>query len=124
VALPHWLAWAGALTLPALALIPFGIAQVVANIKQENYFVSRLPEKDVNDAIGFLGAASLGISTLGLLVLKFAFTGKLPFGWRPFAFAGLQGFTPFVALAAAMAPLALYYLFLRKRLDQASRPKP
>jgi hypothetical protein len=111
----------GAVTIPALALFLYGVAQVIANIKQENYFVSKVPEKDINDAIGFMGAASLGISTIGLVALKFLFTGKLPFGFHPFAFAGFHGFAPFFGIALAMIPLAMYYVFLTRKLDKASR---
>jgi hypothetical protein len=123
VTLPGWLAWAGAVTVPALALIPFGLAQAVANIKQENFFVAKVPEGDINEAIGFLGAASLAVATAGLVGLKFLFTGRLPFGWRPVAaFAGLAGFTPFLVIAAALVPLAACLLFLRHKLAAASAP--
>ncbi len=112
-------------TIPALALFAFGVAQVIANIKQENFLMSRAPEKDVNDVIGFLGAASLGVSTAGLVALKFLFKGKLPFGWQPIAaFTGLHGFTAFLAIAIAMIPLAAFYVYLTRRLDKASRLPP
>lgn len=128
IALPAFLSWAGSLTLPALALIPFGIFQVVANIKQENYFIAKAPPEDVNDAIGFLGSASLAITTVGLVAMKFLFSGKLPFGLRPFAsFMGLTGFTPFIVIAALMVPLAAYYIYLTRKLAKASStdvPKP
>ncbi|MEK7743614.1 MAG: MFS transporter, partial [Elusimicrobiota bacterium] len=70
-ALPSFLAWAGNITVPALALIPFGIAQVVATLKLQSFFQSRVPRKeDMPDAMGFLGSASLALTTLGLLGLK------------------------------------------------------
>jgi len=122
---PHMAPLWGAFTLPALALIPYGIAQVISNIKQENYFTSRAPAADLNDAIGFLGSATMAINTIGILGMKFLFTGKLLFGYQPFAFAGLAGFTPFVWIAWAMIPTAALYLLLTWGLSKASAaPKP
>ncbi len=124
MAIPIGPLW-GALTLPALALIPYGIAQVISNIKQENYFTSRAPAADVNDAIGFLGSATMAINTIGIIGMKFLFTGKLLFGFQPFAFAGLAGLTPFFWIAVAMGPLALLYLYLTRRVSTSSaQPKP
>ena len=109
-ALPSFLAWAGNITVPALALIPFGIAQVVATLKLQSFFQSRVPRKeDMPDAMGFLGSASLALTTLGLLGLKFLFKG-------------LTGFTPFWVIAALLVPLAASYLLLRHRLAKHTEP--
>ncbi|MFA5139779.1 MAG: hypothetical protein WC728_11165 [Elusimicrobiota bacterium] len=110
VALPAWLGWLGTLTLPALALVPFGVAQVAVVLKLRSFFQSRVPEeKDIPDAMGFFGAGSLAASTLGLLALKYVFkagAGLLPFYW----------------IALSMIPLGLFYLYLKNRLDRNSRP--
>jgi hypothetical protein len=107
VALPSWLSWLGALTLPAVALIPFGIAQVVSVTKLKSYFQSKTPQADMADAMGFFGSASLAVSTLAILGLKFLFKG-------------LAGFTPFVVIALAMLPLAAYYVYATRKLDKLS----
>ncbi|MBI5597441.1 MAG: hypothetical protein HY928_15235 [Elusimicrobia bacterium] len=111
VALPSWLGWLGNLTLPALALIPFGIAQVVSVLKLRSFFQSQVPDAKQNmaDAMGFFGSASLAVTTVGLLALKALFQG-------------FTGFTPFVYIAAAMLPLAAYYVYLRWRLNRLSKP--
>ncbi|MBI2363301.1 MAG: hypothetical protein HYV15_07980, partial [Elusimicrobia bacterium] len=111
VSLPAWLGWLGNLTLPALALIPFGIAQVVSVLKLRSFFQSQVPDAKENmaDAMGFFGSASLAVTTVGLLALKALFQG-------------FAGFTPFVYIAAAMLPLAAYYIYLRWRLDRLSKP--
>ena len=109
-ALPSFLAWAGNITVPALALIPFGIAQVVATLKLQSFFQSRVPRKeDMPDAMGFLGSASLALTTIGLLGLKFLFKG-------------LTGFTPFWVIAALLVPLAASYLLLRHKLAKHTDP--
>lgn len=112
VALPSWLAWAGTLTLPALTLIPFGAAQVVAMLKLRSFFQANVPDAKENmpDAMGFFGSASLVVTTAGLMSLKYLFQA-------------FTGFTPFFYIAAAMAPLAAYYLYLRWRLAKQSAPK-
>ncbi|MBI5883453.1 MAG: hypothetical protein HZB91_10170 [Elusimicrobia bacterium] len=107
VTLPSWLAWLGTLTLPAVALIPFGIAQVAATVKLKSYFQSKTPGADMADAMGFFGSASLAVSTLAILALKFLFKG-------------LAGFTPFVVIALAMIPLAVYYIYVTRKLDKLS----
>ena len=110
VALPGWLSWAGSLTVQALALIPFGIAQVVSMLKLRSFFQSRVPDaKDMPDAMGFLGSASLAISTAGLLALKALFQN-------------VTGFMPFTYIALALLPLAAYYLYLRWKLNRSSKP--
>ncbi len=111
VALPSLLSWAGSLTLPALALIPFGIAQVVSYLKLRSFFQSKVPEQEMADAMGFFGSASLAASTAGLLALKYLFQG-------------MAGFTPFTYIALAMIPLAAYYLYLCKHLGKVSAPQP
>jgi hypothetical protein len=109
LALPGFLSWAGALTLPAVALIPFGIAQVIATVKLKSYFQSKVPEGRMPEAMGFFGSASLVVSTVGLLALKYLFKG-------------VAGFTPFWIIAALMIPLGIYYLYLTRSLDKASAP--
>ncbi|HAH07184.1 MAG TPA: hypothetical protein DCM05_11800 [Elusimicrobia bacterium] len=106
VALPSFLAWASGLTLPALALIPFGIAQVISTLKLQSFFQARVPRKeDMADAMGFLGSASLAITTVGIVGLKYLFKAAL-------------GMTPFVYISAALIPLALAYLYLRWKLSK------
>ncbi|MFA5140641.1 MAG: MFS transporter [Elusimicrobiota bacterium] len=101
VALPAFLSWASNLTLPALALIPFGIAQVVAQFKLQSFFQARVPQKDMADAMGFLGSASLAVTTAGIMGLKFLFKA-FPLGLTPFYYFGL-----------ALIPVALFALYLR-----------
>ncbi len=116
VALPAYLSWASGLTAQAGALILFGIAQVVSVLKLRSFFQSRVPTTDESgnevdnmpDAMGFFGSATLLVSTLGLLSLKFLFQN-------------VAGFTPFLYIAWGMIPLGALYLFLRWRLDRSSR---
>jgi hypothetical protein len=116
VALPAFLSWASGATWQAVALMFFGISQVVSVLKLRSYFQSKVPAVDekgapannMADAMGFFGSASLLVSTFGLMGLKLLFQG---FG----------GFTPFVYLAWGMAPLALLYLLLRWKLSRASQ---
>ncbi len=110
VALPGFLSWAGALTLPALALIPFGVAQVIATVKLRSFFQAKVPEGRMPEAMGFFGSASLLVSTIGLLALKYLFKG-------------VAGFTPFWIIAALMIPLGFYYLYLTRKLAKESAPK-
>lgn len=107
--LPGFLSWAGALTLPAVALIPFGVAQVIATVKLRSYFQAKVPEGRMPEAMGFFGAASLAVSTLGLLALKYLFKN-------------VGGYTPFMIIAALMVPLGVYYLYLTRGLSKASAP--
>lgn len=108
--LPSFLRWAGDITVPALALIPFGIAQVVATLKLQSFFQSRVPRKeDMPAAMGFLGSASLALTTAGLLGLKFLFKG-------------LSGFAPFWVISALLVPLAVSYLVLRRKLAKHTDP--
>lgn len=121
VNLPGFLSWAKGLTAAALVLVPFGIAQVVATLKIHTFFQLRTSEEHLVKAMGFMGAASLAVSTVGLLGLKFLFTGKLPFGLHPVAaFSGLSGYAPFMVLAAGLIPLGIFALLLRAKLDKAS----
>lgn len=112
IALPSFMSWAGTLTLPALALIPYGIAQVISMVKLKSFFQSQVPnaEKEMPSAMGFFGSASLAVSTLGLLGLKYLFKG-------------FAGFTPFWILAGLMIPLAVYYLYATRQLNKATAPK-
>ncbi|MBI4374814.1 MAG: hypothetical protein HY549_00025 [Elusimicrobia bacterium] len=124
--LPGWLAWAGlgAITLPALLFIPFGIAQVTSIIKVESFIQAKTRQEDLSDAMGFLGSASLAISTIALASVRFLLTGKLPFGIQPFAFAGLAGLSPFWVIAGAMPALGLLIWWLSRRLRTLSQPAP
>lgn len=97
------------LTLPALALIPFGIAQVVTTVKLKSYFQAKAPQQKMADAMGFFGSASLAVSTAGLLALKYVFKA-------------MPGFTPFWWIAAAMIPLGAYYVYLTRRMSRISKP--
>ena len=107
--LPGFLSWAGALTLPALALIPFGVAQVIATVKLRSFFQAKVPEGRMPEAMGFFGSASLLVSTIGLLALKYLFKG-------------VAGFTPFWIIAGLMIPLGIYYLYLTRTLAKESAP--
>jgi len=107
--LPGFLSWAGALTLPAVALIPFGVAQVIATVKLRSYFQAKVPEGRMPEAMGFFGSASLAVSTLGLLALKYLFKN-------------VGGSTPFMIIAALMIPLGVYYLYLTRGLSKVSAP--
>ncbi len=109
VSLPSWLSWAGPLTLPALMLIPFGVAQVIATVKLKSFFQSKTPEAEMVDAMGFFGSASLAASTVGILALKFLFKG-------------FEGFTPFYIIAGAMIPLAAAYVYFTRRLAKSTAP--
>lgn len=112
VALPSWLGWMGNLTLPALTLIPFGIAEVVAYLKLFSFFQTRVPngERNMPDAMGFMGSAFLALSTVGMFGMKYLF--KL-----------FTGYTPFVIFAAGMIPLGLFVMYLRNRLIKHSAPE-
>lgn len=107
--LPSWAAWAGGISVPALAIMPLGFAQVVALLKLRSFFQSRVKDqRDMPDAMGFLGAATLLSQAAGLMVLKYFFTG-------------MAGFTPFVYLVAGLVPLAAIYLILRDRIKKHSK---
>lgn len=99
----------GTLTLPALALIPFGIAQVITTIKLKSFFQAKAPQAEMADAMGFFGAASLAVSTIGLLILKYTFKHA-------------EGFTPFWYIAGAMIPLAVLYVWLTRQMANVSKP--
>jgi hypothetical protein len=110
MALPAFLSWASNLTFPALALIPFGIAQVISTLKLQSFFQARVPKEDMADAMGFLGSASLAITTVGIVGMKYLFKAA-------------AGLTPFTYLSFMLVPLALSYLYLRWRLAKLSQPK-
>lgn len=101
--LPAW----GALTIPALALIPFGMAQVVAKLKLEALFQSAAPADAVDDATAALEAWMSVAIMLGLWGMKWAF-------------ASAAGYGAFAILSWAMLPLAgasllLTYLLARTK---------
>ncbi|MBI2361917.1 MAG: hypothetical protein HYV15_00820, partial [Elusimicrobia bacterium] len=97
--LPVW----GALTVPALALIPFGIAQVVAKLKVESFFQARAPADAVDDATAFMEGAAMLVQMAVLWAAKLAFT----------AFTGIG---PFVAIAAGLVPFAALCWWVTARL--------
>ena len=117
VALPPFLKWAGALTLPAVAMIPFGFLQVAASIKLNSFFTDNLPdpEKDpankelVQKAVAFQGSAMTLLSVIGMLAMK------------PL-FGHLGTFNPFPYLAIATIPLALGLFFVQRKLAAATKP--
>lgn len=99
------------LSIPALLLIPFGIAQVAAQIKLTSFFQANVPkvEADKVAVLGFFRAASLAASTIGLLSLKYLFNAT-------------TGYAPFVVVALALIPLAAYYLYLTNKLRKVTDP--
>jgi len=111
LALPAFLSWSANLTLPAVALIPFGIAQVISTLKLQSFFQARVPRKeDMADAMGFLGSASLAVTTLGIVGMKYLFKAA-------------SGLAPFTYLSLMLVPLGIAYLYLRWRLAKLSAPK-
>lgn len=118
VALPSFLSWAGALTLPAAAMIVFGFFQVAASIKLNAFFIDSLPDpkadpanKDkVQQAISFEGSAMTAMSIVGMLAMK------------PM-FGHLDTFNPFPWIAAATIPVALALFFIQRRLAAATKPE-
>ena len=109
LALPGWLSFLGPLTLPALALVPFGVAQVISMVKIRSYFQSKVPNpQDMADAMGFLGSASLAASTVAILALKFLFQNT-------------TGSMAFLIIAGSMVPIGLAYWYITRKLDVASR---
>lgn len=70
-----------------------------------------MPRKeDMADAMGFLGSASLAITTVGIVGMKVLFLAA-------------TGLAPFYYLSLMLIPLALSYLVLRWRLAKLSRPQ-
>jgi hypothetical protein len=112
VALPAALAWAGALTVPAAALIVFGFFQVAASIKLNSFFVDNLPDPAQDPAnkaklqqgIAFEGSAMTAMSIVGMLSMK------------PM-FGHLSTFNPFPYIAWATIPLALAIFFIFRKLS-------
>jgi len=96
------------LTLPAITMIPFGLAQVLASVKLRNFFQSRLPEGAMADGMAFLYAAALALATLGMLGLKFLF-------------GAMSGLAPFTAVAWCLPVLALLYFGLTWALARRTR---
>ncbi|MBI3299694.1 MAG: hypothetical protein HYZ75_16125 [Elusimicrobia bacterium] len=104
--LPAW----GPMTLAALALLPFGLAQVMAKLKAESYFQSQAPADAVDDATAFMEGASMLVGMAALYGAKLAFST-------------LTGWAPFVVLAAAMIPFAALCLWVTRRLAQRQNPE-
>lgn len=107
LALPY--AW-GVVTVPALALMLFGIPQIVAKLKLESFFQSRAPNGAVDDATAVLECAASLTIIAGLW-----WFGKL--------LAGAHVASA-LWLTAAAAPLALGLLALVWALARASRSAP
>lgn len=102
--LPAW----GALTVPALALIPFGMAQVVAKLKLEALFQSAAPTQAIDDVTAAMEAWMSVAIMAGLWGVKWAF-------------AASTGYGPFAILSWAMLPLAAACVYLTALL--ARKPK-
>ncbi len=100
------LAW-GALTIPALALLLFGIPQVIARLKLESFFQSRAPRGAVDDATAVLEGSVSVVITLGLW-----WFGKMLIGTHVVSLFWLT---------AAIAPFAAILLLLTWALDRASK---
>lgn len=117
VALPAFLSWAGALTLPAALMIPFGFFQVAASIKLNSFFIDSLPDpktdpankEKVQQGIAFGGSAMTLLSILGMLTMK------------PM-FGHLATFNPFPWIAAATIPLAAAIFIIQRKLSAATKP--
>ncbi|MDE2141804.1 MAG: hypothetical protein KGJ84_05270 [Elusimicrobia bacterium] len=105
LALPG-LAW-GTLTAPAIAMLLFGFPQVVARLKLESFFQSRVPKDAVADSTAVMEGTSTGVIALGLW-------------WFGKMLAGAHA-TSLLWIAAAAAPLALPLLFLTWALARATR---
>jgi hypothetical protein len=97
--LPTW----GALTVPALALIPAGMAQVVAKLKLEALFQSAAPPDALDDVTAALEAWMSVVIMAGLWGVKGAF-------------AAAAGYGAFAIIAWAMLPLGLAGLLLTRVL--------
>ncbi|TPW18983.1 MAG: Transporter, major facilitator family protein, partial [Elusimicrobia bacterium] len=100
-------AW-GALTLPALALIPFGMAQVVAKLKLEALFQSASPPEALDDTTAAM-EAWMSLAIMG---------GLWGVQW---AFASATGYGPFAIIAWAMLPLAAIGLYLTHLLARTKK---
>ena len=100
---PASLSWLKDLTLPALLLVPFGMAQVLAAAKTRSFFQSKLPADAMTGGMAFLGASSLAVVTASILILKWIF-------------GAFSGMLPFILLAAALPLVAAGYAFLTRRL--------
>lgn len=99
----------GTVTLFALALIPFGFAQVISTVKLRSYFQAKVGDpSDMADAMGFFGSASLIISTIGLQSLSWLFQHT-------------SGLTPFMVFGGVLVPLAVAYFLLTRRLDRSAK---
>lgn len=102
--LPAW----GALTVPALALIPFGMAQVVAKLKLEALFQSAAPTQAIDDVTAAMEAWMSVAIMAGLWGVKWAF-------------AASTGYGPFAILSWAMLPLAAACLYLTHLLARSKK---
>lgn len=101
--LPAW----GALTVPALALIPAGMAQVVAKLKLEALFQSAAPPEHLGDATAALEAWMSVFIILGLWGVQWAF-------------AAAAGYASFGLIALAAVPLAAASLWLTRTMAKTS----
>ena len=118
VALPSFLSWAGAMTLPAAAMVVFGFFQVAASIKLNAFFIDSLPDpktdpankEKVQQSIAFEGSAMTAMSIIGMLAMK------------PM-FGSLATFDPFPWIAGAMVPIALALFIIQRKLAAATKPE-
>lgn len=97
----------GSLSVVALAMIPFGVAQVGSRLKVKSFFQSKVEPSDMEDAMGFLETGNLIISSVGLMALIATFKF-------------FSGPTPFIVFLAALIPVAVSYAYLRHRLSRLS----
>ncbi|MFA6091701.1 MAG: MFS transporter [Elusimicrobiota bacterium] len=102
IALPASLAWAQNITLPALTLLPFGMAQVVSYFKLQNFFQANVKKEDQADAMGFLGAGYSLTAMIGTFALKYVFKTAAPFYY----------------VSLLLIPLAIGYLLLHHNLSK------
>ncbi|MFA6030263.1 MAG: hypothetical protein WC969_10450 [Elusimicrobiota bacterium] len=110
--LPSWLSWLGYLSLPALAMIPFGLIQNVVVLKLRSRLQSIVTDPaDQPHVMSFVEIASLSLTGLALLAAKFVFG----------AFPGAAAFGVF---AAAMVPLGLLWLKLRAGVAASNTSPP
>lgn len=108
-ALPAALKWLGPLTLPALAMIPFGVTQSVTLLKLRSFFQSRVPsQKEMPEAMSFFGSATMIFGTLILWGISGLFE----------AFSSAAAFQ---LLALGLAPIAALGFLVLWRLARHSR---
>lgn len=126
VALPTFLFFQPAVAVVSVAFFALGMVLVVASLKNDTLYETSAPADMVTDAQGAIGAGSMLGGMLGLIGLKFLFSGKLPFGiGMPVeGFKGLDGLAAFGWIGIGGAALAAVVALAAWRLIPATRPKP